>query len=200
MDIAHMDIKLDNILLDKHFNVKIADLGVALDVSKTDGMSDSRRGTPGYMAPEVCQLLPGETYEAKNADIFSLGVALYMMIFGEKPIKVEQPDDSSTYFDSDTLGAVTGLKCSDQTKTKWGFLPEELQLLLGSMLSLEAEDRPTLEEILESEWIQDAFHEEMPMYFYKEMTRKQNQAQPQVCKQVSEEDLHWMECQLDNSF
>ena len=43
--IAHMDLKLDNILLDDFFNCKVADLGVSLDVSKTNGISDSRRGT-----------------------------------------------------------------------------------------------------------------------------------------------------------
>lgn len=195
-----MDIKLDNILLDSYFNVKIADLGVSLDVSSNHGLSDSRRGTPGYMAPEICQLLEGEFYDARITDIFSLGVVLYIMIFGEKPIKVERSDDSSTYFDSDTLGAITGLKCSDQTKRKWDLLPEELQILLGSMLSLEPEERPTLKEILESNWIQGAYHEEMPIYFYEEMSRRQNALLPAASKQVSEEDLHWLDGQLENSF
>mmetsp|Transcript_19373 Transcript_19373/g.17182 ORF Transcript_19373/g.17182 Transcript_19373/m.17182 type:complete len:246 (+) Transcript_19373:33-770(+) len=108
--IAHMDIKLENILLDNFFNCKVADLGVSLDVSSTDGISDSKRGTVCYMSPEVSYLLPTETYDAYKSDIYSLGVCLYAMLFGELPIKKE--DDESTLFDSDTLGTITGLKCS----------------------------------------------------------------------------------------
>jgi len=50
---AHMDLKLENILLDDFFNIKVADLGTAVDVSESMGYTSKRRGTPHYMAPEI---------------------------------------------------------------------------------------------------------------------------------------------------
>mmetsp|Transcript_10968 Transcript_10968/g.12334 ORF Transcript_10968/g.12334 Transcript_10968/m.12334 type:complete len:125 (+) Transcript_10968:406-780(+) len=124
-----MDIKLENILLDEYFNVKVADLGVALDVSQTHGITDSRRGTVSYMAPEVSNLLPTETYDAFKADIYSLGISLYVLLLGEFPVKEEI--DDSTSFDTDTIGGITGLKCSIESKKKWDLFSTELQELLG---------------------------------------------------------------------
>jgi len=73
-DYAHLDMKLENILLDKYFNTKVADLGAAVYVGKTSGKTYHRRGTILYMAPEVLDLKSGETFDAFAADIYSLGV------------------------------------------------------------------------------------------------------------------------------
>lgn len=168
--IAHMDIKLENILLDQFFNCKIADLGVALDVSGTNGLADSRRGTTCYMAPEIHHLLPTETYDAYKSDIYSLGICLYVLVFGEFPLKDDSED--STLFDTDTIGGITGLKCSIDVKKKWDQISTDLQELLGNMLSMEPEDRPSLQEILESSWIQPAYYEDMPEHIYDELEKR----------------------------
>lgn len=70
---AHLDLKLENILLDKYFNVKVADLGASVYI-KSGGRTHYRRGTILYMAPEVLNLKSGETYDALAADIYSLGI------------------------------------------------------------------------------------------------------------------------------
>jgi len=170
--VAHMDMKLDNILFDEHYNIKIADLGVALNVSKTDGFTDSQRGTLSYMAPEVSYLLPTETYNAYIADIYSLGIWLYVLVFGEFPVKDDSED--STFCDTDTIGGITGLKCSLGCKKKWEQVSLDLQELLGNMLSMEPEDRPSLQQILESPWISKAYEEYMPQYVFEEMEKRKN--------------------------
>ena len=71
---AHLDLKLENILLDNHFNVKVADLGAAVFLAKSKGKTGYRRGTILYMAPEVLDLKSGETFDAVLADIYSLGI------------------------------------------------------------------------------------------------------------------------------
>jgi serine/threonine protein kinase len=167
---AHLDIKLENILLDSYFNVKIADLGIAVDVSKTEGIYDGRRGTTWYMAPEINYLLPTETYDAYRADIYSLGMCLYVLVFGEFPVKEES--DDSTFDDTETIGGITGLKWSFDWKNKWQQISLELQDLLGNMLSMEPEDRPSLQEILESKWILPAYDENMPLSIFVEMERR----------------------------
>lgn len=72
--IAHLDLKLENILLDKYFNIKVADLGVAHETTKLNTKCPHRRGTVIYMAPEVVDLQKGKTFDPFKADIYSLGV------------------------------------------------------------------------------------------------------------------------------
>ena len=122
------------------------------------------------MAPEINYLLPTETYNAYRADIYSLGICLYVLVFGEFPVKDESED--STFDDTETIGGITGLKCSFDCKKKWQQISYELQELLGNMLSLEPEDRPTLQEILESKWIQPAYEDHTPLSIYEEMERR----------------------------
>lgn len=71
---AHLDLKLENLLLDQYFNLKVADFGSSVYVGNTGGHSDKRRGTPLYMAPEVTNLQSGEIYDAHKADVYSIGV------------------------------------------------------------------------------------------------------------------------------
>ena len=149
--IAHMDIKLDNILLDEFFNAKLADFGISVDVSKTEGLSDCICGTANYMAPEVAHLLPTETYDAYKADVYSLGMCLYLMLFGELPL--EENYDTCSMEDSETIGWITGLKPSENCKKKWDLSSCHLQELVGNMLSMDPDVRPSLQEILEWDWI-----------------------------------------------
>ena len=52
--IVHRDIKLDNILLDGHGNVKIGDFGVSRRVDQEELLFE-QCGTPAYIAPEIVQ-------------------------------------------------------------------------------------------------------------------------------------------------
>lgn len=119
------------------------------------------------MSPEVTSLLPGETFNAFQSDIYSLGICLYFLIFGEFPLKDES--EVSTMYDTDTIGGITGLKCSIESKNKWKLLSTDLQELLGNLLSMEPEERPSIQEILESKWIQAAYDEDTPLYVFEEM-------------------------------
>ena len=80
--VVHRDIKLENILLDHHGNLKIADFGVSKLVSP-EVMYDAC-GTPAYIAPEM---LTGRGYKGVTVDIWSAGIVLYTMLFGNVPFK-----------------------------------------------------------------------------------------------------------------
>uniref|UniRef100_A0A0N4W9X8 Serine/threonine-protein kinase kin-29 n=1 Tax=Haemonchus placei TaxID=6290 RepID=A0A0N4W9X8_HAEPC len=79
--IVHRDLKAENILLDKNSNIKIIDFGF----SNTQAPSQLLRtwcGSPPYAAPE---LLLGKEYDGLKADIWSLGVILYILVTGGFP-------------------------------------------------------------------------------------------------------------------
>lgn len=48
---CHWDIKLENLLLDSHFNLKLSDFGFSS--KKEDHLLFTMKGTLGYMAPEI---------------------------------------------------------------------------------------------------------------------------------------------------
>jgi len=70
---SHRDIKPENILLDSSFNLKLGDFGFATKRQ----VSSSRKGTAGYMAPEV---LEGEEYDSRASDVFSAGTVLFIIL------------------------------------------------------------------------------------------------------------------------
>lgn len=65
-NILHRDVKLDNILLDKDFKVRICDFGVSRTMPKQSQMIKERCGTPAYIAPEI---IKNQGYSGFLADV-----------------------------------------------------------------------------------------------------------------------------------
>jgi|LauGreDrversion4_2_1035121.scaffolds.fasta_scaffold363499_1 serine/threonine protein kinase len=80
--LAHLDVKLENILFDEKFEIKICDFGFSEEVSTR---LFEKSGTDGYMAPEIHYTSFSRGYSAALADIFALGVLFFNMIFGIPP-------------------------------------------------------------------------------------------------------------------
>ncbi|KAJ4726476.1 Receptor-like kinase [Melia azedarach] len=80
-NIIHFDIKPQNILLDKDFNVRISDFGLARLIHNDQShLLTTPKGTPGYIAPE---LIRGNNITAK-IDIYSFGIVILEIICGRK--------------------------------------------------------------------------------------------------------------------
>jgi serine/threonine-protein kinase len=84
--VIHRDIKPENILL-QGGHALVADFGIALAASRTDGgtrMTETGMslGTPHYMSPEQAM---GEREITSKTDIYALGCVLYEMLAGEPP-------------------------------------------------------------------------------------------------------------------
>lgn len=73
--ICHRDLKPENILLDSCARIKIADFGFARWVKSS--LTETSCGSPHYAAPEIIR---GQPYDGKIADIWSLGVILYALL------------------------------------------------------------------------------------------------------------------------
>jgi [calcium/calmodulin-dependent protein kinase] kinase len=82
--VAHGDLKPDNLLLGADGRVRICDFGTARLCSPDDRMLRTV-GTPAFFTPEMCE---GRPYSACQADLWALGVCLYVLIFGARSASV----------------------------------------------------------------------------------------------------------------
>ena len=122
--ICHRDLKPENILLDKSFNVKIVDFGMAA-LQPAHQWLQTSCGSPHYACPEVIQSIP---YRGDLADVWSAGVVLYAMLCGSLPFSSDVEDAEGNMHD-----VVTKVKTGD-----WDFpdldLSDEVQDLVSHCL------------------------------------------------------------------
>ncbi|KAL5982669.1 hypothetical protein ACLOJK_016745 [Asimina triloba] len=95
--ILHCDIKPHNILLDKNFQPKVADFGLAQMVNRENSHISltGGRGTPGYAPPEMWFKNYGPVTE--KSDVYSYGMVVLEMV-GERRNFEESSKSSETYF------------------------------------------------------------------------------------------------------
>ena len=86
LDIAHRDIKPDNIHIGRDGRLRILDLGAAVSLSEDD-TSVGSPGTPSYMAPE---LFSGARAEAAH-DLYAAGATLYHLLTRKYPYGEIEP-------------------------------------------------------------------------------------------------------------
>jgi len=86
--VAHRDLKLENILFDENFNLRVADFGFA--TYKSIDQLKSYRGTFSYMAPEIKE---GKVYRGEKVDVFSFSVILFVLVHGIFPFKEARKDE-----------------------------------------------------------------------------------------------------------
>ncbi|XP_038561441.1 serine/threonine-protein kinase BRSK2 isoform X2 [Micropterus salmoides] len=133
--ICHRDLKPENLLLDEKNNIRIADFGMA-SLQVGDSLLETSCGSPHYACPEVIR---GEKYDGRKADVWSCGVILFALLVGALP------------FDDDNLRNLL-------EKVKLGvfhmphFIPPDCQNLLRGMIEVDASKRLTLELIQKHTW------------------------------------------------
>ncbi len=146
-------MKLENLLLDKDFKLKIADFGFA-----TNNEKDTKvLGTDFYMAPEM---ISRKEYFSSKCDVFSLGVILFTFIKGNFPFKsAGQNDINYKFFASN--------KNEDFWKIfgKNRFSIEAIELL-NKIFSNDPFLRPTVDEILSSEFLTEGVADENTVLEY----------------------------------
>lgn len=84
--VIHRDLKPSNILIDKNFQLRIADFGLAVRSDQNE--SKSICGTTHYLAPEVVNR---KGFEFRS-DVWAIGVIAFILSFGYKPFEENNLD------------------------------------------------------------------------------------------------------------
>ena len=76
----HRDIKLDNIMFDEDYKLRLIDFGVA--TTETGLLDEYYVGTPGFICPSIIRQKP---YSGDKMDVFALGVCLFQLLAAFPP-------------------------------------------------------------------------------------------------------------------
>lgn len=170
---AHLDIKLENTLLDKFFNIKLGDFGSGVSLVKTQGYTTHKVGTPLYMAPEIKNLAKGQSFDGLKADIYSLGVTLCLMLLGELPdSSVFQSERSTVGSSQPSESDEMSIDGIDQSCAKIEYLSQSSRDLLALMLNEDPTERPSIDEVLAHKWISGESFEGIQELVYSEMNAR----------------------------
>lgn len=147
--IAHRDIKAENLFLDGNFNVKLGDFGLSAKFKDKNEviLLTEQCGTKGFQAPEI---LNKRFYDGSKVDIFSCGVVLFTLVACCNPFMQGNPNRVYSYLANKKFDAFW--KHLEKLIKKE--LSNEIKDLLNSMLALNPEERPTIQQIKDHPWYQ----------------------------------------------
>ncbi|XP_050686074.1 serine/threonine-protein kinase SIK2-like isoform X4 [Eriocheir sinensis] len=134
--IVHRDLKAENLLLDKDLNIKLADFGFS-NFYTPGVLLSTWCGSPPYAAPE---LFEGKEYDGPKADVWSLGVILFVLVCGYLP------------FDAKTLQTLRSIVVAGKFRIPY-FMSSDCDNLIRKMLQVDPERRISIERIMQHRWI-----------------------------------------------
>ena len=143
-NICHRDLKAENILLDGNYNPKIS--GFCFSCINANNLQDIH-GITSYTAPE---LLLNQPYNGIQSDIFSLGQLLFVLVTGRLGFNNANQNDN-----------FYSLIINPQNHAQyWEFfnnlnLSQSFKNLFVSMVAQNPGQRPTIDQILNDEWMQE---------------------------------------------
>lgn len=146
LNLTHRDVKPENFVFasdeSEGADVKLTDFGIAYYSEDPSALCKTLCGTPLYVAPEVLLRQP---YGAE-ADLWSLGVIVYIMLVGYPP-----------FDDNDLVQLVKKIKYGPVKfdGAEWMLISEEGKQFLANLLDKDASNRMTAQQALEHDWLRN---------------------------------------------
>ncbi|KAJ1976969.1 serine/threonine protein kinase [Dimargaris verticillata] len=142
VNVAHRDLKLDNVCLTEDGQIKVIDFGCATFFDPLAPAASGVCGSDPYIAPEIFQ---GQSYDPRKADVWALAVILLSMMSNHFPWEVARSTDPNFRM---------YLCHRDAMVDHWMVQKPEAAATIKRMLALNPADRPTTAELLADPWLQ----------------------------------------------
>ncbi|KAI4303134.1 hypothetical protein MLD38_038803 [Melastoma candidum] len=133
--IVHRDLKSSNLLVDKNWNVKVADFGLSRLKHETYLTTKTGKGTPQWMAPEVLRNEPSD----EKSDVYSYGVILWELTTEKIP-----------WDNLNSMQVIGAVGFMDQRLDIPSDVDPQWSSLIQSCWQSDPHNRPTFQEIMES--------------------------------------------------
>ncbi|XP_028319808.1 serine/threonine-protein kinase SIK2 isoform X5 [Gouania willdenowi] len=166
-NIVHRDLKAENLLLDGHMNIKIADFGFGNFFQPGEPLA-TWCGSPPYAAPEVFE---GQPYEGPQLDIWSMGVVLYVLVCGALP------------FGGPTLPVLRQRVLEGRFRIPY-FMTEDCEHLIRRMLVLDPSKRLSVAQIKEHKWMAMDVPVQRPVLYQQPVTAEGEAGMGEYSEQV----------------
>ncbi len=126
--IVHRDIKPGNLMFDEEGKIRIVDFGIAYSADGGLTHAGEILGTPNYMSPEQARTSNVDF----RADIYSLGITMYYMIYGRLPYRAASPVEMVMKHATEPFPEYDSAN---------GRVPKEVYRVIGRMTEKRPEDR-----------------------------------------------------------
>lgn len=136
LGIVHRDLKDENVIIDESYRAKLIDLGSAAYYDPERAAFTTFCGTIEYASPEI---LLGNRYRGPEAEVWSLGVLLFTLQFGEAPFQTPEETMEAAYV------------------PLWD-VSDGLHHLLASLLHPDPTGRARIKEVERHWWLRQPFH------------------------------------------
>ncbi|KAL4453652.1 hypothetical protein ABPG74_009548 [Tetrahymena malaccensis] len=173
-NIAHNDIKLENVLIFENGEAKLSDFGFACNTSSPFQAEQWRYRAPSFLAPEMIKYLSKKpsaaskdsnnqsTFDLTKTDSFAFGVCMFESLFFVLPFHSERAFENDTYYSYIVLKNYEGFweipfikrltniyqRFFDSSEVRF----TQLKDLLNKLLTRNPSERLSFNEILAHPW------------------------------------------------